>query len=587
MSDELSLSQMGLPTSFGGDKSPEDSVQNRLDKAMRLQFKQHLEKKQQQKESNDSDSDDDDDDSDEDSPLDELPVSHDLVIPKGHDKTVSSISIDSSGTRMVTSSHDTQVNFWDFNNMNSASLHPFRSVEPMEGYQIHAAHFSPCDKLVLVIPRFNKPLIVSRDGGDCSEFIPSPVSTNKQGVLEFSSGDMYLMDMKNTKGHTAEINAGCWDQSGGGTTFSTASNDSTIRIWDVQNTKSQRDIIVVRSKGSRGDKVKVTSLMWSGGEGTNQKSLLTAGTSTGLISCWDSRGQFTRPAQFVEAAHEGEFITSIVGRPGTDMFATRGIKHDDNNSNNNSRTLTGSIKIWDSRQLKSPVLCRENVACGTEESQSLIFDPRPYPNGQYLLSAGIQNQIEVLDLSDLTTVLTLDLHEKRRQQQEQEKNDDDYVTCLNWNPQLNQIFAGTSSGSIVALFNPSSGGNKHNKKGGAQLVIEKQPKRQKFDDDSSLTVNISAQGLEEGIAQEQELQRKRRNKRNNNNTNNQEENGYYPNIDDYKTKKSYENKADVWEGPSQDFLKNKVHLSELAYEDPREALLKYEEKVKNFKKKET
>lgn len=45
---------------------------------------------------------------------------------------------------------------------------------------------------------------------------------------------MYIIDMANTRGHVASINDGKWhpkDES----QFATASQDGTVRIWDVNS----------------------------------------------------------------------------------------------------------------------------------------------------------------------------------------------------------------------------------------------------------------------------------------------------------------------------------------------------------------
>lgn len=44
--------------------------------------------------------------------------------------------------------------------------------------------------------------------------------------------------------------------------FLTASADSTLRIWEVDNRRKSKSVIVVRSK-ERGGKTKVTACAWS------------------------------------------------------------------------------------------------------------------------------------------------------------------------------------------------------------------------------------------------------------------------------------------------------------------------------------
>jgi WD40 repeat protein len=63
-----------------------------------------------------------------------LPISRHIRL-KGHSKKVSALSLDPSGARMITGSHDFTVKFWDFNSMNQ-NFQSFRTIEPWETYQV-------------------------------------------------------------------------------------------------------------------------------------------------------------------------------------------------------------------------------------------------------------------------------------------------------------------------------------------------------------------------------------------------------------------------------------------------------------------
>lgn len=501
-----------LPTSFG--KVEEDPA-TALAKRYRLALREEFETNQRNKSKTAGSDDDSDSDSDNDDD-DELPISHELVI-KAHSKPVSSISLDSSGSRAVTASYDTFLNYWDFNGMDMSRKAPFRSSEPLETHQLRTASFSPLnDNAILVVPRFTKPKIFSREGQEVSEFV---------------AGDMYLVDMNNTKGHTAEMTHGCWSPSERNM-FATSALDSTVRIWDTDNTRSQKNVIVLRSKGGRGNKVRVSTLGFSG-SGAN----IVAGTAEGSIGLWSSKGPFLRPSQFVENAHESESIVSLVSGPDDFTLASRG--------------SNGSIKLWDTRQFKSPVMSRATpLPCGDMEAcNSLSFDP----TGQYLLAGSTGSELHVLDKSDLTSLQTLHLGASSS-----------VVTSVTWHSRLNQIFAGLSDGSVHALFSPELSTK------GAKLVVEKAPKKRFIDDNTAATTNISAVGLEEGISriQAEEEERKRASRKH------KLEEGSHGAQPDPAAKNR------LWGAPDQEHLKNNVPLSHMVSEDPREALLKYAERAK-------
>ena len=236
--------------------------------------------------------DEDDDDDDSDSDEYEFPISHELVI-KAHTKPVSSISLDPSGTRMVTASHDYTVKLFDFPSMSPDTLSPFRSIEPSESHHIHSATFSDNGQSVLVIPAANQAKLLSRDG---------------ETLVEFVKGDMYLRDMHNTKGHISEITSGCWhpiDRN----LLVTAGTDSTLRVWDVNNKRQHKDIIVHKSKTAKGGRSRMCCVAWTPGEG-GAKSMIGTVAMDGSLMIYAGDGPYTRPAMEVRDAHQRESWTS-------------------------------------------------------------------------------------------------------------------------------------------------------------------------------------------------------------------------------------------------------------------------------------
>ncbi len=151
-----------------------------------------------------ADSDDDSDRSDDvsDDEDDEYPVSHELVL-KTHEKSVTSISLDPAGSRMITGSLDCTVQFYDFAAMTPSTLRAFKTVDPwdakssaksVESHPVNHVQFHPLSgNVVLCITAHPQAKIMSRDGGILTEFV---------------KGDMYLRDMHNTKGHIGEITTG-------------------------------------------------------------------------------------------------------------------------------------------------------------------------------------------------------------------------------------------------------------------------------------------------------------------------------------------------------------------------------------------
>lgn len=521
-----------LPTSFGkAEENLDQALEARYDQAMRPEYrkKQVEENKKlaaQLGNSDNSDSDDNDDDGG-----DEFPTSHELSL-NDHTRAVSAISLDTAGSRAVSASYDTYLNYWDFNGMDATLRAPFRKVEPLETHQLRAASFSKTDEnAILVIPRFTKPKVYSREGAE---------------IAEYASGDMYLVDMNNTKGHVAEMTHGCWSPVDRNM-FATSAIDSTVRIWDVNNQRTQKSVITLRTKGGRGSKTRVSTLGFSA-----SGAEICAGTIDGNIALWSTKGPFIRPVQFIEHAHEsGSSVVSLIS---SDDFTFA------------SRATDNTIKLWDRRQFKSPVMTRTNLACEFEDS-NITFDP----TGRYILAGSTHGELHILDKSDLTSLQVLDL--SKTSSSSTTPKVVPTITTVTWHPKLNQIFAGMSTGEIRVLFSPSLSTR------GAKIVVEKAPKRRHIDDNFAATTSISAIGLEEGISkyeQEEEAKKRRR----------QQQRGQGAKFQDEGTQGALPDtsagaaSSRLWGALDQEHVRNNVPLSSLIKEDPREALLKYADRAK-------
>lgn len=58
---------------------------------------------------------------------------------------------------------------------------------------------------------------------------------------EFVKGDMYIRDLKNTKGHISGLTCGEWHPKAKETIL-TSSEDGSLRIWDANDFKSQKQV---------------------------------------------------------------------------------------------------------------------------------------------------------------------------------------------------------------------------------------------------------------------------------------------------------------------------------------------------------
>uniref|UniRef100_A0A8C6NRJ6 WD repeat-containing protein 70 n=1 Tax=Nothobranchius furzeri TaxID=105023 RepID=A0A8C6NRJ6_NOTFU len=130
---------------------------------------------------------------DDDNPVKKIPATHEITLEHGT-KTVSALALDPSGARLVTGGYDYDVRFWDFAGMDQ-SLQAFRTLQPCECHQIKSLKYSITGDVILVVSGNAQAKVLDRDGFN---------------IMECIKGDQYIVDMANTKGHTAMLNCGCW-----------------------------------------------------------------------------------------------------------------------------------------------------------------------------------------------------------------------------------------------------------------------------------------------------------------------------------------------------------------------------------------
>lgn len=78
---------------------------------------------------------------------------------------------------------------------------------------------------------------------DISNFVFQIYDRDGLTLGEFVKGDMYIRDLKNTKGHICGLTCGEWHPKTKETIL-TSSEDGSLRIWDVNNFQSQMQVCV-------------------------------------------------------------------------------------------------------------------------------------------------------------------------------------------------------------------------------------------------------------------------------------------------------------------------------------------------------
>ncbi|XP_024530300.1 WD repeat-containing protein 70 [Selaginella moellendorffii] len=381
---------------------------------------------------NDGAGSDSDEEEEEDDDEYHVPLSNEIILG-GHTKVVAALAIDPSGSRVLTGSYDYSIRMYDFQGMDSR-LQSFRRIEPFEGHQMRAISWSPSADRFLAVTGSARAKIFDRDGLSLGEFI---------------KGDMYIRDLKHTSGHISGLTGGEWHPSEKNTIL-TSSEDGSLRIWDVTNLKSQKQVI--KPKLARPGRVSVTACAW-GLEGKT----IAGGLADGSIQIWSIKpGWGSRPDIYLSKAHAaGDDVTAI-------RFSVDGYTMV-------SRSTDATLKVWDIRKAREPLKVFSGLPCFYAQT-NLAFSP-----DEHLILTGTSvekggnagGQLYFFDKRQLELVRKTGISSSGS------------VVCCAWHPRLNQIFATTGDkreGNTHVLYDPVLS------KRGALVCVGRAPRKKSVDD---------------------------------------------------------------------------------------------------------
>ncbi|TSM28185.1 WD repeat-containing protein 70 [Bagarius yarrelli] len=370
----------------------------------------------------DSDEEDDTMEEEDDNPVKRIPDTHEITLQHGT-KTVSALGLDPSGARLVTGGYDFDVKFWDFAGMDAA-LNAFRSIQPCECHQIRSLQYSMTGDVILVVAGNSQAKVLDRDGFQ---------------VLECIKGDQYIVDMANTKGHTAMLNSGCWHPKIK-EEFLTCSNDGTVRTWDISNDKKHKSVFKPRSM--QGKRVTPTCCTYS-----RDGKLIAAGCQDGTIQIWDRNLSVHTKFHCRQAHAVGSDTSCLAFSYDGTTLASRG--GDD------------TLKTWDIRNFRKPL----NVAtglCSYFPMTDCCFSPddKLLVTGTSVKRDQGSGKLVFFDRQSFEKVYEIEVTSAS------------VVRCL-WHPKLNQIMVGTGNGLAKVYYDPVKSQR------GAKLCVVKSKRKEK------------------------------------------------------------------------------------------------------------
>ncbi|KAK3990572.1 WD40-repeat-containing domain protein [Cladorrhinum sp. PSN332] len=520
-----------MPSSFG-KTSKEANIATQIEQTRRQVEKPPPKQKQKKAASDsdsnsDSDSDDDDSESDEEDEADKFPVTHEIVL-KTHERAVTTIALDPAGVRMLSGSLDSNINFHDFSSMTPTTLRAFKSIDPWganksgstDSHPIQRIEFSPLSGSVfLCVTAHPQAKIMSRDGNVVTEFV---------------KGDMYLRDMNNTKGHVGEIATGTWHPADQNLCV-TAGADSTLRIWDINNKRSQKEVIVFKSKaaGSAG-RTRMTAVAW-GAPPSGGNPMLVAAALDGSLVLYGGNGPFTRPSGEIRDAHKADTWTGGIdissdGR----MVVTRG--------------GDGLIKLWDTRKFKTPLVKVEHPSTSDRYPMTNI---KYSPTSSSIITGSASGHLHILNPGNLrpehVTPITPGVP----------------LIVVDWHLKLNQILTGSANAETHVLYNPKLSSR------GALEVMSRAPKVRHIDDDPAATTDQSIGMSADSIVTPGAMMG---NKRGGLTASGKSRDPRRPQVQQIT--------PFMRSQPDEKHISENIPLSRMLHEDPREALLKYADVAK-------
>jgi WD40 repeat protein len=351
-----------------------------------------------------------------------IPVSHSVNITSSS-KTISSVSLDPSNTRLMCGSVDNGLRCYNFSGMDS-SHKPFRDVIPDDGSPIvcldGGSVLGKGDK-ILVCTSSAQPRVLDRDAKELKCFV---------------KGDVYITDVTKTKGHTAAVTGGMWDPKEKDRAM-TCGMDGSVRLWKLDGKTLFGKLIcdqVFRVRNKRGVRAPCTAASFD-----KEGAVVVFGTQCGSVQSFSTSAfHVNTPVNCDHDAHTST-ITCIKFSPDNSFFATRSM---DSTVNLYSfaafskpgkncpplKTIRGIETSYEFANLcfspdSSMLLAGTCVNPKKSEASFLHF----YPTSK-------ETTEPIASIASLPSIST---------------------PVVEWAPKINQIITGSSDGKVRVLYDPT------------------------------------------------------------------------------------------------------------------------------------
>lgn len=354
---------------------------------------------------------------------DMIPVQNEATLGDSHSSYTSTMSMDRAGNRLASGSIDSTVYLYDFNSMNRA-LRSFRTVNPLGEAPVRNLHYSATGSLLLCSGGTSWTVVMDRDGVILSQT---------------AKGDMYIVDMSRTKGHTGPILSARWRPNS--KIIASSSADGTVRLWDVNKTERNpmvdnpviSQLRVTKLRNSKGGKSLATAMDWDG-----SGKFCVLGCSDGRIKIINPDVYSMRPeAESGTVIQQGVEITSVTVSPNSSTAPLICVRSTDD-----------ALRVFDRRMMTSPVKEFHDLPNAVSETNVCFIGE----TGQHFMTGtsakrkggGPRGSVRLFDARQLREVW----------KSETEEDTGSVVTSL-WHDKINQLFYGSADGKVRVLYHPS------------------------------------------------------------------------------------------------------------------------------------
>ena len=345
-----------------------------------------------------------------------FPLTHKVTITHTSEKPITSLDIDVKSTLLATSSSDGTVKIWDFNSLRSTPS-PNHIIDcGNEGeFPVVSVSWSASGGFLLVCSTDCQAKILSRNG---------------ENEIACVKGDSYLVDIRNTKGHTFPLTDGKFHPVEKNL-FITSSRDSTIRIWDIYSKQIgiDRDIMqssVLRVKTLKNKKIPVNTCNYN-----IKGNLIAGGVNDGSIQIFSNKNW--RPEIYIQNAHENNCEISCILFIDEFKFL--------------SRCDDSTMKLWDMRNVKEAVHIWDNLPSLSSKmgitlnslNNIVLTGTSPVKRSDY-------GYFKFFSLEDYSLLYDMKLNNNS-------------PTSILWDSKLNQIFSCDTKGDCEIYFDPEISNN--------------------------------------------------------------------------------------------------------------------------------